>query len=412
MVEDATKREPLNWYKSFGFEDDNFAFQMAWALGQVYDRQGDISEIMVTCHNIVDGDIISWYNEFYKTAVRVEEIGINCEKKGHRISAGEAYHRASNYFRMSEFYLHKDPADLRALGAAKKAVDCFQKAMKLLKVPVEYVRIPYENTTLPGYLYKSPISKKEAPLLIVQSGFDGTAEELYGIGNAAIKRGYNCLVFEGPGQGQTIRDQGLPFRYDWENVISPVIDYALDVSGSDPEKIAVLGISFGGWLISRAACFEHRPKVYIANPGGYSFADNTVKFFPQELMKIVSTDPDEFNRQINTMREMSVVLDWGISDGVWKFDCTSPADFIMKIQDYTLTEELVDKITSYMIVVDSEGEDMMEEGEPQRLFKAIRGPKDFMLFTINETAEAHCQIAALSILYQRTFDRLDELMNN
>jgi hypothetical protein len=44
----------------------------------------------------------------------------------------------------------------------------------------------------------------------------------------ALDRGwYNCLTFEGPGQGGVIRKQKIPFRYDWEKVVSPVIDYAI-----------------------------------------------------------------------------------------------------------------------------------------------------------------------------------------
>jgi len=405
----AEKREPLNWYKAFGFEEENFCFQMAWILGQAYDRQADIAEVMATCYNITDGDVLSWYREFLKTADRVFQIGVECEAKGHLISAGEAYHRASNYYRGAEFYLHRDPKDARALGAARKAVDCFQRAMKLLGVPVEYVRIPFEETTLPGYLYRPMAGGKDAPLLIVQTGFDGTAEELYGTANAAIKRGYYCLIFEGPGQGQALRAQGLLFRHDWENVIAPVVDYALATTACDPQRLAILGYSFGGWLVGRAACFEHRPRVYVADPGAYSFGEGASQHFPADLIKLVESDPDAFNSQIERMRGRSVVMDWGISDGMWKFGCDSPAEFIKKIQAYSLTDDLVRQITSHMVIIDSEGEDMAGEGQPQRMYKAIQGSKEYMLFTVDEAAEAHCQIAAYSALYQRVFDRLDEL---
>ncbi len=63
---------------------------------------------------------------------------------------------------------------------------------------------------------------------------------------AAVRRGYNCLTFEGPGQGEVIREQGLPFRYDWEKVVTPVVDYALSRPEVDPRKVALFGISLGG----------------------------------------------------------------------------------------------------------------------------------------------------------------------
>jgi hypothetical protein len=50
----------------------------------------------------------------------------------------------------------------------------------------------------------------------------------------------------------------------------------------------------------------------------------------------------------------------------------------------------------------------MGEGQPAKLYARLTCPKDMLVFTIDEAAEAHCQIAALSVLYQRTFDWLDE----
>ena len=99
------------------------------------------------------------------------------------------------------------------------------------------MEIPYEETTLPGYFYKveldddsnnSKSSSKPRPSLIAHGGFDSTLEELY-ISAALLRmeRGYNCLTFEGPGQGGLIRKQKIPFRYDWEKVVTPVVDYAL-----------------------------------------------------------------------------------------------------------------------------------------------------------------------------------------
>lgn len=72
--------------------------------------------------------------------------------------------------------------------------------------------------------------------LIVQTGFDGTAEELYFTRAVfALERGYNVLLFEGPGQGGALREQQLYFRPDWENVVTPVVDYLLARKDVDPK---------------------------------------------------------------------------------------------------------------------------------------------------------------------------------
>jgi dipeptidyl aminopeptidase/acylaminoacyl peptidase len=42
-------------------------------------------------------------------------------------------------------------------------------------------------------------------------------------------------------------------------VVSPVVDFALSrIQEVDPEEIALMGISMGGYLAARAAAFEYR----------------------------------------------------------------------------------------------------------------------------------------------------------
>jgi hypothetical protein len=62
---------------------------------------------------------------------------------------------------------------------------------------------------------------------------------------AGVERGWNVLAFDGPGQYGPIHRERLPFRPDWEKVVTPVVDFALTLPGVDPEKIALMGVSFG-----------------------------------------------------------------------------------------------------------------------------------------------------------------------
>ena len=51
-------------------------------------------------------------------------------------------------------------------------------------------------------------------------GYDSNIQEMYfAHGAAALRRGYNCLLFDGPGQGRKLIRDGLPIRPDWENVV-------------------------------------------------------------------------------------------------------------------------------------------------------------------------------------------------
>jgi pimeloyl-ACP methyl ester carboxylesterase len=135
---------------------------------------------------------------------------------------------------------------------------------------------------------KGPEKKLARPVLIVHGGFDSTLEELFSSAAApALERGYNCLTFEGPGQGGVIRKQGIPFRYDWEKVVAPVIDYAIRRKkefGIDVNRIALMGISMGGYLAARAAAFDNRISACILNDGVYDGYEAITSTFPESLL--------------------------------------------------------------------------------------------------------------------------------
>jgi pimeloyl-ACP methyl ester carboxylesterase len=150
---------------------------------------------------------------------------------------------------------------------------------------IAIIEIPYEGTTLPGYFYSvddDDGSKAPRPSLIAYGRFDSTLEELYTSAAApALERGYNCLAFEGPGQGGVICKQKIRFRYDWEKVVTPIVDYALSRDKEiDSNQIAFMEISMGGYLAARAAAFEHRISACILYNGVY---DAFASGFPQSL---------------------------------------------------------------------------------------------------------------------------------
>lgn len=71
----------------------------------------------------------------------------------------------------------------------------------------------------------------------------------FAIGAAALDRGYNFLTFDGPGQGAALRRQHLHYRPDWENVITPDVDYTLSRVDTDANAMVIFGWSMGGvWV--------------------------------------------------------------------------------------------------------------------------------------------------------------------
>lgn len=404
---------PLTAGNSFSmelvFKDAQYSFQTLRALGYAVSGGADVSEVFKTAYAIREGDDESWYREWMKTAEQREKAGDDFLAQGRKISARQEFFKASNYYRTAEFFLHTNPEDPRIVSVWRKGRDSFLKAAKLADQPIIPVEIPFEGTTLPGYLCLVDKSETKRPLLIVHSGFDGTAEELYfETAYFAIKRGYNVLLFEGPGQGGVIRVKKLPFRPNWETVVTPVIDYAITLKEVDAGSIALMGISFGGYLAPRAAAFEKRIKACIANGGVYDF-HMAARLTPEEEKSLdIQKGAEEINKIVYDKMKTNPSFRWVMANGMFTFHAKSPSEWLKMTRPYTM-KDVAGQITCPMLIVDSE-EDKDMPGQATKLFKALKSPKDFMLFTKEEGAEEHCQMGALLISNARILDWLDDIM--
>ncbi len=227
----------------FLFDDEAFSFETLRTTGFAAYGGADLGEVLTTARHIGEGDEAGWHQAWKATAQRVAKIGEQALASGHRVSAREALLRASNYYRTAAAFLLEKPAtdpEMTLLSAGQH--DTFAAAAALFDTPVQAVSIPYEDTTLPAYLFLVDDPGAARPTIIYNSGYDSTREESYFvIAAAALRRGYNVLAFDGPGQGAALREQRLVMRPDWEAVITPVVDYALTRGEIAADKIVVLG---------------------------------------------------------------------------------------------------------------------------------------------------------------------------
>ncbi len=136
----------------FLFKDAQYSFQCLRAASQSVAGGADIGEVLLTAGRIKEGDDESWYREWLTTADRLEKTADRFLAEGHKVSAKEAFFRASNYYRSAEFFLHSNPEDPRILSTWRRSRDCFLRGARLSSRPIKPVEIPFEGTTLPGYL--------------------------------------------------------------------------------------------------------------------------------------------------------------------------------------------------------------------------------------------------------------------
>lgn len=404
------------WHDGFFFNDESLVFELIRVLAKALEHGADIGESLSTAFRIKqkEGDqqalLHAWYEEWRKLGERIEKIGDECIAKGHKVSARDAYIRASEYYRSADFYLHGNPENPAILQLWDRMDSCFEKARKLSIPTFEAIQIPCEGTMLPGYFCPAGTRGKRAPTIIIHQGFDGTIQELFfHYGKDAVRRGYNCLMFEGPGQGSVIRKQGLPFRHDWEKVVTPVVDYALKRRDVDPKRIALIGVSMGGYLAPRAAAYDHRFAALVANSGILDFWSSSYERFGmkrEELMKFIQDKPEEFNAMCWEAAKSNITVYWGLTNGMWTFAAKSPAEFNLKQAKMTLAD-CAHLISCPTLVIDSDAEQFFG-GQPKKFYDALKCPKTYLVFKTGEGSELHCQAGGQLLGNQRIFDWLDE----
>ncbi|MER7771695.1 alpha/beta fold hydrolase [Kitasatospora sp. NPDC096140] len=395
-------------------DDAQFWYETLRSFGHIAYGGADFGEVAATSARITPGDYDSWHDEWLATADRVAGEARRALEAGHPVSARDGFLRASNYYRSAEFFLHGRPCDPRHDHAYDRSVECFRAAAALFSPRIEPVEIPYEGTTLPGYLYRADTSGAPRPTLILHNGFDGTAEEMHFFGAmAGVERGYTVLAFDGPGQPGPLHHQGLVFRPDWENVVGPVLDFALTLPEVDGERVALLGNSMGGLLAPRAAAFEHRLAAVVALDGVYDLGEAVLRLVPggrAEAERRLRADADpELDARLEHLIATDPVLRWALNHGMYVMGVDTPRAFAAAYLDHHLRDGIAERITCPTLVCEA-AEDLFFAGQARALHDHLTCPKTLLEFTAEEGADAHCQAGAQRLALARIYDWLDDTL--
>jgi len=341
---------------------------------------GEMSEIDEACRPLRDlaakSDVrndpaaqSAWVGHWGTLAEKVQAFAASDERNGHALTAGKKYLRASVYWLTAErMASHASPQKLEMY---QRMVHCFERGVCLRNEPIEFVKIPYQHTTLPALLYRAG-GGGGRPAMIHFDGFDVTKEWMYlcGIACEFAARGISTLMVDHPGIGAALRLQGMPLNYDSERWASAAIDWLEKRNDVDPRRIGVVAMSLGGYYAPRAAAFEKRLAACVAWGARWDNAGSHGR---------ILRDP-------NAARSITGWVDHALA----YYGASTPDEAYEKICKMTL-EGVVDRITCPLLVVHGANDRQVPLEQAERTVReAVNSSRaELRIFTTEEGGAEH-----------------------
>jgi pimeloyl-ACP methyl ester carboxylesterase len=301
---------------------------------------------------------------------------------------------AAYYYRSAEFFMWAN--DPRKEPTRDKFV---QLALEWWGIQDrDRYTIPYEHDSGQAFLsaYRFAPSQPKGTIVIF-GGSDSCIEEFFPPLMILVERGYDIVLFEGPGQGAVLAEQQLTMTREWHKPVKAVLDYF------DLDDVTLLGISMGGCLVLRAAAFEPRVKRAIAWDILFDPLNTWIAKFPPVKRVLVKTLlglrlAPVLNALMGQAMRRSMLIDWGVHQAMYILGARTPFEYLQKTKTYQTGD--ISHLVKQDVLLLAGTEDF---GIPvQQFYQQIEALKNVRsltarLFTRAEQAQNHCQVGNLEL---------------
>lgn len=241
----------------------------------------------------------SWADEWEALGRAHEQGGRDALALGHTRDAARRYLAASAAYNFAQYVVFLDPDRKKLLHHA--CVRAYGHAAPLFDVPAVPFEVPFRKRLVRGFL-RVPPGDGPRPVIAVFNGTNAVKEELHWWSEAILARGLAVITFDGPGLGETFHRLG--------NVAEPrplgvaIMNHIEAQPDLDPEAVAYMGLSLGGYCAIRMAAHDPRVRAVAAVSPPYSadvYWNVTLFSMRRELAALYDMPVEEMDRHIPRM---------------------------------------------------------------------------------------------------------------
>ncbi|MDR3573466.1 MAG: alpha/beta hydrolase [Anaerolineaceae bacterium] len=386
-------------------------FRFMRILGIAGTGGSDVNECFLALENTKKNNEQSWIKEWAALAEKLEQAAQKSMTAGQTLNARQEYLRASAYYQVAMFSL--SPADERLFTYLARSRQIFHQAAGLFSPQIEVVDIPFGDAHLPAYFMSGGPGKR--PTLLVINGGDSTNEEMvHFIGFTAANRGWNCLVFEGPGQWSALQlNPGLVMRVDYEKPVKAVMDYLLQRSDVDSDRIALYGLSLSSLLAVRAAAYDTRITACILNGGPVVDVNEAWEAVRPPFVK--KTIPGVWDFLFGIVMKLSAQFAGLVNHFMWSFGVSNLRGVLDAFAPFTI-KGMAPLIHCPTLILEGEAEYAQTDKKTAlsaiRFISELTCPTTVHEFAIDKDgwAASHCQIGGVNAASTVIFDWLDKTL--
>jgi dienelactone hydrolase len=301
------------------------------------DGSGDIKAVRASIKKVVEIT-----REMTRIGDKREAMARAAAAEGHLITARQNYFTAAAYYTMAQGPIHEDGNAVNLALSAKKNA-CYDKFIQYTGHRIEKVEVPFEATSLPGYLHFPPGTSGRVPCVVFLGGMDNFKEMLVtSPSDKFLERGIAVLTFDGPGQNEARISRNIVCTED--NFISAgksAMDLLLARNDIDPDRIGITGISMGSFWLTQIVAHDHRYKAaagfYICHePGQATLLNVAIPVFKDRYMWMAGYHDedafDEFAKKL-TLEGLGAKITCPYLSVAGEDDDLSPIEHTYKLHD-------------------------------------------------------------------------------